>query len=169
MVRRYVHGAARDMLDCAYGRGDVNRGQKLSVIEPYVSAGSFKFGASYDEIVAVLGEPRSTEKDGSGEMIVRYDGFGATISSHGVVEVYFLPDADVWLSGIDIFGDPGAFQSVCALDGDPKETVGVIVLLKLGITMTGFHDGDASQLAITAFEKGRMDELRGQMQDYRIA
>lgn len=141
----------------------------MNVIEPYVSAGSFKFGASYDEIVAELGQPRSTEKDRSGETIVRYDGFGATISSSGVVEVYFLPDADVSLLGIDVFGDPAAFKSLCALDGDPKETLGFIVLLKLGITMTGFHDGDVSQLAITAFEKGRWDQVLGTMTDYRPA
>lgn len=141
----------------------------MNVIEPYVSAGSFKFGASYDEIVEVLGQPRSTEKNRLGETIVRYDESGATISSSGVIEVYFLPDADVWLSGIDVFGDPEAFQILCALDGDPKETVGIIILLKLGVTMTGFHDGDASQLAVTAFEKGRWDQLLGEMQEYRAA
>ncbi|WP_156356292.1 hypothetical protein [Sphingomonas sp. Leaf22] len=141
----------------------------MNVIEPYVSAGSFKFGASYDEVVAALGAPRSTEKNRLSETVVRYDGCGATISSRGVVEAYFLPETDVSLSGVDVFGEAAAFRSLCALDGDPKETLGFIVLLKLGITMTGFHDGDAAQQAITAFEKGRWDQLLGEMQEYRAA
>lgn len=141
----------------------------MNVIESYVSAGGFEFGASYDEVVTALGEPHSTEKSRLGETVVRYDGCGATISSRGVVEAYFLPEADVSLSGIDVFGDAAAFRSLCALDGDPKEFMGFIILLKLGVTMTGFHNGDAAQQAITAFEKGRWDQLLGEMQAYRAA
>jgi hypothetical protein len=141
----------------------------MNLIEPYVSVGSIKFGASYDEVVATLGEPRSVERNRLGETIIRYDRFGATISSHGVVEVYFLPDTDVLLAGIDVFGDAAAFRSLCALDGEPKEFMGFIILLKLGVTLTGFHDGDASQQAITVFGKGRWDQLLGEMQEYRVA
>ncbi len=139
----------------------------MNVIEPYVSAGSFNFGACYNEVVTVLGEPHSTEKNRLGETIVRYDGYGATISSRGVVEAYFLPGTDVSLSGINVFHDASAFRGLCALDGDPKETLGFIVLLRLGITMTGFHDAEPAQQAITAFERGRWDQLLGEMQEYR--
>ncbi|MDH4746830.1 hypothetical protein OMP43_22630 [Sphingomonas sp. CBMAI 2297] len=141
----------------------------MDVIEPYTSAGGFKFGASYNEVVSALGEPCSTERSRLGETIVRYDGFGATISSRGVVEVYFLPGVDVSLLGFDVFGDAAAFGSLCILDGDPKEFMGFIILFKLGVTMTGFHDGDAAQQAITAFEKGRWDRLLGEMQEYQAA
>tara|TARA_R110000824_G_scaffold112460_2_gene261658 strand:+ start:838 stop:1293 length:456 start_codon:yes stop_codon:yes gene_type:complete len=134
----------------------------MNMIEPYVSAGSFSFGATYEYVVSDLGEPWSKEKNRLGETVVRYDGFGATISSHGVVEAYFLPETEVSLQGVDVFGDPKAFRELCALDGNPKECMGFIVLLKLGVTMTGFHDGDEAQKAITAFEKGRWDQLAGE-------
>lgn len=103
------------------------------------------------------------------ETIVRYDGFGATISSRGVAEVYFLPEADVSLCGIDVFGDAAAFKNLCVLDGNAKEFMGFIILFRLGVTMTGFHDGDKAQQAITAFEKGRWDQVLGEMQEYRAA
>ncbi|QNN46313.1 hypothetical protein H9L17_14260 [Thermomonas brevis] len=137
----------------------------MNVIEPYVSAGSIKFGATYDEIVSDLGEPRSQEKSRLGETVVRYDGFGATVSSYGVAEVYFLPDANVSILGIDLFNDPKAFRELCRLDGNPKEFMGFIILLKLGVTLTGFHDGDEAQKAITAFVRGRWDQLVDELKD----
>jgi len=36
---------------------------------------------------------------------------------------------------------------------------GFIVLEHLGIAVTGIHDNDPSQLAITAFSKGEFDDL----------
>lgn len=139
----------------------------MNMIESYVSAGSFKFGDTYDEVVAVLGEPCLTEKRRPAETIVGYDKFGATISSKGVVEVYFLPGIDVSLHGVDVFRDPGAFNSLCTLNGGAKEFMGFIILLKLGITLTGFHDNNTDQQAITAFEKGRWDQLLDDMREYR--
>jgi hypothetical protein len=141
----------------------------MNVIEPYVSAGRFKFGASYSDIISDLGEPWLKQKNRLGEMIIRYEEFSATISSYGVVEVSFLPEVNVCILGINAFGDPEAFRKLCSLDGNPKETLGFIVLLNLGITMTGFHDGDESQKAITAFAKGRWDQLAGELQDYDFA
>ncbi len=141
----------------------------MNVIEPYASAGSFRFGATYEDVVSDFGAPRSQEKSRLGETIVRYDGCGATISSHGLVEAYFLPEADVSILGIDVFKEPKAFQELCALDGNPKEFMGFIVLLRLGVTMTGFHDGYEAQKAITAFEKGRWDRLASELQDYAFA
>ncbi|EIJ45150.1 hypothetical protein GWL_45900 [Herbaspirillum sp. GW103] len=45
------------------------------------------------------------------------------------------------------------------LDGNPYESVGFIVLLNLGITLTGFHDDDIYQRAVTVFTRGRWDDL----------
>ncbi len=138
----------------------------MFVIEPYVSAGPLKFGMSYDDVKSSLGEPKSLEKNRLGDTVARYDGFGATIAAAGVVEVYFLPTAAVSLSGIDLYKDSQAFQKLCARDGAPKEFLGFIVLLNLGITLTGFHDGDQSQKAVTAFARGRWDRLSGEMKSY---
>jgi hypothetical protein len=60
----------------------------MFVIEPYVSAGPFEFGMIYDDVRAALGAPSLEEKSLLGDVILRYDGFGATIAKAGVVEVY---------------------------------------------------------------------------------
>ena len=138
----------------------------MYAIDPYVSAGPLRFGEGYHEVKSDLGEPISENKSRLGDMILRYDGFGATIAKVGVVEAYFLPTTGVCISGVDVYADAQAFQKLCALDGAPKECLGFIVLLKLGITLTGFHDGDESQKAITAFSKGRWDRLSAEMKKY---
>tara|TARA_R110000787_G_scaffold14348_3_gene44253 strand:- start:277 stop:615 length:339 start_codon:yes stop_codon:yes gene_type:complete len=100
------------------------------------------------------------------ETVVRYEGIRATISSRGVLEVSFLPEVNVSLLGIDVFGNPEAFRKLCELDGAPKEFVGFIVLFKLGVAMTGFHDGDDAQKALTVFEKGHWDQFASELKDY---
>jgi len=137
-------------------------------IESYASAGPLKFGMGYDDVKSSLGEPLSQEKSRLGDTIVRYDGFGATVADTGVVEAYFLPTTEVSVSGVEVYEDAHAFQKLCALDGAPKEFLGFIILLKLGITLTGFHDGDQSQKAITAFARGRWDRLSGEMKNYTM-
>jgi hypothetical protein len=140
----------------------------MFVIESYVSAGPLKFGMSHAELIATIGEPAVQEKSRLGDVIARYDGFGATISAAGVVEVYFLPTTDVTLSSVEIYSDDRTFDKLCALDGAPKELLGFIVLLELGVTLTGFHDQDQSQKAITAFARGRWDQLSGKMKTYAM-
>ena len=87
----------------------------MHLIRPYSSAGDFIFGATYSDVVSLLGEPRLKEKSRLGETVVRYDGFGATISTQGVVEAYFLPEINVWVSGIQVFHNP---SSACISSGD---------------------------------------------------
>jgi hypothetical protein len=138
----------------------------MFVIESYVSAGPLEFGMGYEEVKSTLGEPVSQEKSRLGDMILRYDGFGATVADGGVVEAYFLPGTEVSVSSVEVYDDAQAFRKLCVLDGAPKEFLGFIILLKLGITLTGFHDGDESQKAITAFTRGRWDRLSGEMKNY---
>ena len=135
-------------------------------VTPNVSIGPLSFGMEYDEVKSILGIPVSEEENRFGEKVMRYDGFGVTVSDAGVVEAYFLPDTEVTISHIEIYKDPHAFQRLCALDGAPKKILGFIVLMKLGLTLTGFHDGDQSQQAITAFAKGRWDQESENFESY---
>jgi hypothetical protein len=122
-----------------------------------------------EAVESALGPPTSHEKSRLGDTILRYDGFGATISKSGVVEVYFLPATDVSVFGVEVYSDKQSLRKLCRLDGAPKEFMGFIILLRLGITLTGFHDLDDSQKAITAFARGRWDRLSGEMKNYLIS
>ena len=43
------------------------------------------------------------------------------------------------------------------LDPDPLERVGFLVFTRIGITTTGYHDGDESQRAITVCPRDTYD------------
>jgi hypothetical protein len=48
-------------------------------------------------------------------------------------------------------------------DGFPMIAFDIIYLLQLGITLSGFHDENHSQKAITLFAKGEHDGLKSRM------
>ena len=58
---------------------------------------------------------------------------------------------------MNIFEDPDqtVLERLCDEDGKPCQTLGFIVLLNLGITLTGFHDGNEDQKACTVLRKER--------------
>ena len=78
-----------------------------------------------------------------------------------LVEIAFLKTAKVMLNGIDVFGDPGSFARIAELDDEVFEFYGFLVFFGLGITLTGFHDKDEAQKALTMFHRGRWDQFKG--------
>ena len=52
------------------------------------------------------------------------------------------------------------FRTLIDADKQPFELLGFIVLLNLGITLTGFHDEATDERAVTVFTRGRWDSMR---------
>jgi hypothetical protein len=122
---------------------------------------------SRDEVIATAGHPKVIKKDRHGDLVLDYHlKLRVTIAPEGVVEVGILPEIPTDICGVDVFSDPGAFSKLCALDGDPREILGFIVLLNLGITMTGFHDGDEGQKAVTVFTRDRWNKFKPDMNPF---
>jgi Fe2+ transport system protein FeoA len=138
------------------------------IIEPYEAIGPLHFGMRQDEIVASMGEPQRITKNHVGNTELWYDHMNVIMEDDRLVEVGFSPDMQVTVRGMNPFTDPTAFASLCRLDGRPCEVLGFIVLRKLGITLTGFHDKDESQKALTAFARGRWDVMETQMKPFYI-
>jgi len=67
------------------------------------------------------------------------------------------------------FATAGPFEKLILKDGSPYEYVGFIIMLQLGMTLTGFHDADESQKAVTVFSPGRWDQLKPQFRSYSRA
>jgi hypothetical protein len=63
------------------------------------------------------------------------------------------------ISNIEFTWDKTFLQLVCDYDGAPQDLYGFIVLRRLGITVTGIHDDDESQMAVTVFCEGAFDNL----------
>ena len=71
--------------------------------------------------------------------------------------------ADVRFEGLPLFRDPAAIDIMMETDGSPFQVYDSIILLKLGITMTGFLDGNPEELVVTAFPEGTYDCKRSRL------
>ncbi|MEO8362647.1 MAG: hypothetical protein ABI672_21660 [Vicinamibacteria bacterium] len=148
---------------------------KLSILQvpfdirSYEGVGPVWFGMTPDQVHAAIGEPirqarnRRDEADESwGVVSVRYDGKERT-----VVEVGLVPPARVFLEETELFSAQDPMRLLMVNDPAPMEYLGFIVFFHLGVTLSGFHDRDPSQEALTAFAPGRWDHLRSAMRPYR--
>ena len=128
-------------------------------------------GMSRPEIDEVLNElPKADGAGLKGEEAFRYIGSRVRVvmRKDRAVEIALVPPAKVLFQGKPLFDGGSVWRDIVAADGDAQETLGFIVLRKLGLTLTGFHDGAREQLAITAFEPGRWDVFEREMQPLRL-
>lgn len=141
-------------------------------IVTYKSFGSISFGMSENEVVKQLGKPSSTRTNNEneleyhyGDVIIRYDA-----ASNKVREGTLIPkkSGEFQINDLVLDWHNDFFKTLCLTDGDPYEFYGYIVLFNLGISLTGFHDGDESQKAISAFSQGDWDQFKEDMTAFKI-
>ncbi|MCP1573125.1 hypothetical protein RB25_11240 [Herbaspirillum rubrisubalbicans] len=138
-------------------------------IKPYLGAGDLRFGMSHAIVEELIGAATRKKTGFLGETTEyrRENGLLTTyrLNTNELVEVGFSRNIlELEYEGIKLYTDPPreVFRSLVNIDGNPYESVGFIVLLNLGMTLTGFHDDDdIYQRAVTVFARGRWDgELR---------
>jgi hypothetical protein len=137
----------------------------------YVGAKPLLFGMTQDEVGKIIVEnPRAQRFNDSGEFNVQYASFSIrySVADSRLVEIGFSDSAKVLFGPIDVFQDPSAFSNLVRQDSCPYECFGFIVLLDLGVTLTGFHDNDPSQLSITAFIRGRWDFMKPRFRKFQM-
>lgn len=110
-------------------------------------------------------EPKISPSRIAGEEVLQFEIANARVVMREgrTVEIAVTPPANVIFEDKSLFQDPSVWHAVVAEDGDAQECLGFIVLQKSGLTLTGFHDNDPAQLAITSFERGRWDAMQGRM------
>jgi hypothetical protein len=92
-------------------------------------------------------------------------------SAEGLVEVGVDPGVGkAAIDGVSLFvGRPAdVLQELAQRDGEPMELAGFVVLLKLGISLSGFQDASSSDLAVTAFVWGRWDSQLPKMKPFTL-
>ena len=140
-------------------------------IEPFIGVGKLQFGMSSRQVANAIGNPDSSRKTFLGEVkeYRRENGLITTYTkdTDDLIEIGFSSNiTELQYKGRKLFVEPALaiFDELIREDGLPYETVGFIVLLKLGMTVTGFHDGAEEQKAVTVFAQGRWnvekDELK---------
>lgn len=131
-------------------------------IKPYEGVGNFRFGMTATEVTSIFGEPRRKGANRKGEPDWAYGDYSIRFSKAegALVEIGFLKSAAVLFEGSDVFRDSDCFARIVARDRDVFEFYGFLVFLGLGITLTGFHDNDEAQRALTVFQRGRWDQFK---------
>lgn len=143
-------------------------------IRSYVGVGDIKFGMTPREVEGLIGPASSVTAGFLGERTEyrRDNGLLATYSKEGgLVELGFSHNiAELQWDGKKLFTLPPdqAMRDLVQNDGKPYETVGFVVLLNLGVTLTGFHDEALAQKAVTVFAKGRWDDEISNMKPFSL-
>lgn len=131
-------------------------------IIPYTAFGPLIFDkTTKEECLLLLGEPLKKRTNRKGVEEYEYQQFIIRFSPQTLTvrECTLLPYADGTVNGIKVTWDIDFLRLACEEDQSPRDVYGFIVLQRLGIAITGIHDEDKSQLAITAFSKGEFDDL----------
>lgn len=139
-------------------------------LQPYVGPLPIRFGMSEEQIVSLLGHPQARHLNRRQEPDWDYGEFSVRFGSggEGVVEVGYLPEAELTLFGINLFGDPMSFAKVISINDDVFEDFGFIVIPSLGLTFTGFHEANEADKAITVFAKGRWDGRKSKLTPFPV-
>jgi hypothetical protein len=136
-------------------------------IIPFIGVGNPRFGMTPEEAANILGAPshvrdhdgrRVEFRFGHHDLVISYDKDGAIFHfGFGRRDMKYLS-----FKGIKFFQDP-EFDVLAALmneDDSPYESVGIVAFPKLGLWLTGFHDEDIDEKAVSIFRKGHLDEFR---------
>ena len=144
--------------------------QSFEIIS-YVGAKPLLFGMTQSQAEAIIGPPEGIITDDDlGETGASYDALNIQYSKQDrtLVEIGFSKTAKVTILGINPFIQKNGFRELLRHDSCPYESYGFIILLDLGITLTGFHDNDPNQLAITAFARGRWDGWKKKLKKFQF-
>lgn len=144
-------------------------------IHPLVGVGALEFGMTASQVEYLIGAPDDFEVDESDNErreFRRDNGLQAVYSKHGsLVELGFSRN----ISGLSfhsnaVFAMPemDVIELLTSVDSSPYFLLGFVIFLNLGITLTGFHDENESQKAITVFEKGRWDSMKASMKPFPV-
>jgi hypothetical protein len=131
-------------------------------IDPHIGVGPFRFGMTESDVIATGLLPKNKTRNRRGEPNWIYDGYSVRFGAKDglLCDVGFSKQCRVLLRGIDVFADSDALGKILSQAPNVFEFYGFLVFPDLGITLTGFHDGNESDKALTAFVRGHWDEFQ---------
>ena len=155
-------------------------------IAPLEGVGTLRFGMTPDEVHALLGAPRVSRPRPARDPATRpslqelyVPGPGLTFEEAAdapgglrLVAIGFgKATAELSYAGLKLFGVAPAEVLLRLAEDDPapQEVAGTVVFVKLGLGLTGFHEGPPDDLAVSASAPGQWDRLAGRMTPFAIA
>jgi hypothetical protein len=148
--------------------------QLIFDLQSFVGALPLRFGMTPDEVRGILGQDCTESKHFLGGVCLSYYRPGCDVSAgfdkdSGLASHFGLGRLSaVRFRGLDVFGDETAWQSIVRMSSDSHEWVGFIICCDLGLQLSGFHDDDISQLAISVFPEGDYDSHRPKFKPFTL-
>ncbi len=134
----------------------------------YEGLQNLSFGANADAVRSAFGAPKMTRTNRSGEELFHYDGFVICLASGRFREITIEEECGFSLNGIGISWTEEGLKELCQRDNSPKICFGAVVLLDLGVSLTGIGEMDSSERAVSLFRKGDWDEFTNEMVPYTL-
>jgi hypothetical protein len=138
------------------------------VIQPYVGVGNIKFGMDQNEIQKILGQPEDVlaRKNNSINEYRTDITIPITHYTNGILdEITFSRQTEILLlNDMNILrqNEKTVLEYILKLDPDTKYYAETVISLGLGLSFTGFHNGEESDKAVTVFARGVFDILIGE-------
>ena len=133
-------------------------------LKPYVGAGDITFGMTPNNVELLIGKPEDISVNHLKQRVEFRSFMNVGYSEdekQSLVHVGFGRQMEgVRFKDIFIFieNDKVVLQKLINEDRQPFFYLGFVVFLNLGIALTGFHDNDISQKAVTQFVRGAWDK-----------
>lgn len=138
------------------------------IFEPYKGVGPIKFGMSIKEVEKILGAPSKTLntpgrklREFRGGIIITYSHDTQTVDeiscTHG--EMIFFHDKNLLQDDVVSYLEK--------YDNEPYKAIGGIIFFKLGVAISGYHNGDESQKNVIFFKQGIWDRFKTKLSPYR--
>jgi hypothetical protein len=152
-----------------FSRGEWNSQMKII---SYEGIDGLRFGeSSTADAIAAYGEPLRIGTSWLGtteyyyeQVTLRFDTANGTLR-----DLTLLPYADGKVNDIRVTWDKEFLRRVCRADGSPCDALGFILCPKLGIMVTGIHDDDRSQLALSAFSFRDRDKMMRNSEPFDVS
>jgi hypothetical protein len=130
------------------------------IFEPLIGPLPLRFGMSPEEVAAVVGVPERMLPDAFGNRTESRRGYsvGYDATSGRLNEVVFSK-GELFFHGVDLFCVTDVVDFLRKYDANPQVAVGMIFFVKLGLRLSGFHDGGEQQQAIGLTTMGHWDEF----------
>ena len=141
-------------------------------IVPLVGTTSVQFGMVPDEVAVRLGSPDQTTKNYLRQRVEFRSFMNIAYSLDAFPRLcnigFGRQMENVIFKEVNLFQSPSTqvIEHLATFDESPLEYLGFVVFLELGLALTGFHDQDESQKAVSLFEKGAWDRKRDRMKEF---
>lgn len=140
-------------------------------IKPYTDISGIPFEGTEADAISIFGQPvrRSINRELEQELhyvdvILRFDATSGLLR-----ECTLLPKCICMINDQIVSWDEDFLRWLASEDTDLMEVLGYIVSLKLGIAVTGFHDGDEAQKAIHAFRVNDWNMFSKRMRPFNFS